>query len=248
MITAKTRQYFRIMYVLGLLFAFVSFFLEWYIYQVYDSHNSLKSYWSYNPVTGWTTLFSENSTFNYTLKPKTFQIPIALTILYIIILVVSAYTVIFRDVEQYDPLEKLTFHAYANMFLLILMLFYIFAFPVFYLLPNDLYFPFLLVKDKDTELIYHYSIGPGYFAQLLSFIFVFPYAIFYYYTVTGFRSQEYSAKKKVSQYINDVQEPIDMDTLIAREQLKLKFNDESLDYLEELEEYPQQLTKRRQRI
>ena len=243
----RARQYFRILYVLGLLFAFVSFFLEWYIYQVY-SHNSLKSYWSYNPLTGWTTLFSENSTFNYTLKPNTFQIPISLTILYIIILVISAYTVIFRDVEQYEQLEKLTFYGYANMFLLLLMLFYIFAFPVFYLIPNDLYFPFLYVKDKDTELIYHYSIGPGYFAQILGFIFVFPYAIFYYYTVTGFRSQEYSAKKAVTQYIKDVQEPIDMDTLIAREQLKLKFNDESLDYLEELEKYPQKVKKRRQKI
>jgi len=241
----NTRKHFRTLFALGLLLSFVSLFLEWYIYQVYDSHHSLKSYWSYNPITGWSTVFSESSTVNNTLKPHTFNIPITLTILYIIMLAVSAYTVIFRDVEQHEKLEKLTINSYANIFLLMLMLYYIFAFPVFYLIPNDLYFPFLHVKDKEANMIYQYSIGPGYYVQIFGFICVFPYALFYYYTVNGFRSQEHSAKNAVKQYVKDVQDPVDMDKLIANEQLKLKFGDKSFDVLEELEGYHPQPIKRR---
>ena len=186
MMSDKTCKHFRILYVLGLLLSFVSLFLEWYIYQVYDSHHSLKSYWSYNPITGWSTVFSKNSTVNNALKPHTFHIPITVTVLYFIMLVVSAYTVIFQ-----------------------------------------------------------YSIGPGYCAQIFGFIFVFPYALFYYFTVTGFRSQKDSAKNAVAQYVKAVQDPVDMDKLIANEQLKLKFGDKSFDVLEELESYyPQPIKKR----
>jgi len=245
MMSDKTCRHFRILYMLGLLLSFVSLFLEWYIYQVYDSHQTLRSYWSYNPITGWSTVFSENSTINNTLKPQTFNIPITLTILYIIMLAVSAYTVIFRDVEQQEELEKLTINSYVNIFLLMLMLYYIFAFPVFYLVPNDLYFPFLYVKDKEANMVYQYSIGPGYCVQIFGFICVFPYALFYYFTVNGFRSQESSAKNAVAQYVKTVQDPVDMDKLIAREQLKLKFGDDSFDVMGELESYhPQPIKKR----
>jgi hypothetical protein len=74
---------------------------------------------------------------------------------------------------------------------------------------------------------------------------VFPYALFYYYTVNGFRSQEHSAKNAVAQYLKAVQDPVDMDKLIANEQLKLKFGDDSFDVMGELESYhPQPIKKR----
>ncbi len=234
MTTASLPKQFRVLYILGIILCFISLFLEWYIYQVYDSSNRLQSYWTYNPLTGWTTIFSKSSSVNNSLRPETIEIPITLTFLYIFMLALSAFSVIFRDVEKYPRLEQLIVHAYGNIFLLLLMLFYIFAFPVFYLIPNNLYFPFLHVKDNDANLIYQYSIGPGYCAHLLGFILVAPYALFYYTTVMKFQSQKDTAQSMVNQFIKTIQEPLDLDKLIAKEQLKLKLGDVPLNTTEEL--------------
>jgi hypothetical protein len=234
---SNTHKQFRILYGVGLILSFVSLFIEWYIYEVYDSNNHLKSYWSYNPITGWTTVFSEKSTVNNALKPNTFHMPIMMTIIYIFVLAISAYTVLFRDIEQYEKLEKLMIHAYSNLFLIMLMLYYIFVFPVFYLIPNDLYFPFVYIKDKDTGLVYRYSIGPGYWAQIIGFMCVVPYAFFYYFTVSGFQSEEHSAKDVVAQFVEQIQDLVDMDALIAKEKLKLKFGNDFLDPPVEPESY-----------
>jgi hypothetical protein len=156
----------------------------------------------------------------------------------------SAYTVLLRDVEQYQEIEKLSIHAYANMFLLLLMAYYIVGFPVFHLIPHDLYFPFLNVKDKDAGLIYKYSIGPGYVLNLFGFICITPYTMFYYTTVMSFSTRKQSGDQVITSYIQKVQDPIDLDKLIANEQLKLKFNDPSFNVLEEMEVRQKPLKRR----
>jgi hypothetical protein len=168
-----------------------------------------------------------------------------MSIIYILVLAISAYTVLFRDVEQYEKLEKLMIHAYANLFLIVLMLYYIFVFPVFYLIPNDLYFPFVYIKDKDMDLVYQYSIGPGYWAQIIGFMCAFPYAVFYYFTVSGFQSEEHSVKDVVSKFVDQIQDLVDMDALIAKEKLKLKFGNDYLDSPVEPESYQSVPIKRR---
>ena len=125
------------------------------------------------------------------------------------------------------------------------MLFYLFAFPVFYLIPNNLYFPFLHVKYNDTNLTHHYSIGPGYCAQLLGFILVVPYALFYYTTIMRFQSQKDNAQTTVSQYIKTIEDPVDMDKLIAKEELKLKLGDIISNTTEKIENNEEPLLKRR---
>ena len=150
------------------------------------------------------------------------------------VLPVTTFSVILRDVEKYSRLEQLTFYAYSNILLLILMLFYIFAFPVFYLIPNNLYFPFVHIKDNDSDLTYQYSIGPGYAVQIIGFILVFPYALFYFTTIMRFQSQKVTAQTKVDKYLKTIEESVDMDKLIAKEKLKLKLGDFSLNPAEEL--------------
>ena len=242
------RKKFRIVYLIGLLLLFTSLFLEWYIFQAYDSSKKLVAYWSYNPITGWSTMLSEGSTLNYALKPHAFHMPIAITGLYIIMLFVSAYTVLFKDVEQEEEIQKLNPYAYANLFLLMLILFFVVVFPVFYLIPNDLYFPFLYVKDKDLDVVYHYWIGPGYAIQVIGFIMVFPYAMFYYNTVLKFKSKESSAKDFVERYLQSVQERLDLDKMIANEQLKVKYDDVSFERFEDLEIPHNKPKKKRRRV
>ena len=54
---------------------------------------------------------------------------------------------------------------------------------------------------------------------------IFPYILFYYSTINNFKSEKQSPKNVIQRYIQHVQEPLDLDSLIAKEELKLKFND-----------------------
>lgn len=242
---SNIKKKFKILFVMGLVLLFASLFLEWYVFQVYNTNHTLIAYWSYSPLTGWSTIFSEDSTFNYMVKPEDIQMPLVLTGLFIVILVISAFSALFKDVERHHEFEKLYSYAYVNLFLIALNLYYIFAFPVFYLLPKELYFPFLLIKDKELEVTYYYSIGPGYFLQIIGFIMIFPYTTFYYNTIVSFKSKAQSPDKIIKKYTQYVQERLDLDKLIANEQLKLKFIDNPLDVKEDFEYKYKKAVKRR---
>lgn len=238
---------FRLAFQIGLCFLFISLFLDWYIFQTYDSNDNLISHWTFNPITGWNTLLYNNSTENYLFKPQNIHIPIELIVLYIIVLLLSAYSMLFKDVEQNTVIEKLIFYAYIHFFLLALVGFFIFMFPMFYLLPSRLYFPFLRVKDKDLNITYFHSIGPGYCLQIIGFILIFPYIIFYYRTVIKFKSVQYTSKKLINKYLQEVQEVVDFDQLIANERIKLKFEDDGFIELESSKIY-QNKAKKKKRV
>ena len=244
---SNVKKKFKILFILGLALLFASLFLEWYVFHVYNSNHTLIAYWSYNPLTGWSTIFSGNSTFNNLAKPEEIEMPLILTGLFMVILVISAFSVLFKDIESQNDLDRLYPYAYVNLFLIALNLFYIFAFPVFYLLPNKLYFPFLLIKDKELNITYYYSIGPGYLLQILGFIMIFPYCTFYYQTITRFKSKQHSPSKVIKKYVEHVQESLDLDKLIANEELKLKFIDNPLDVKEDLDLSYKKAFKRRAR-
>ena len=221
--TVKTK--FKVIYLIGLILLFTSLFLEWYSFQAYTSDNKLIGFWSYNLFTEWSTMISGDQHFNNKIKPNNLSIPIEISILFIFSIIASGYSVLFKDLEQNVELDKLYPYAYLNFLLISLNLYYIFVFPIFYLLPNKLYFPFLLVKDRESGVDYYYSIGPGYVLQIIGFIMIFPYILFYYFTINSFKSEQQSPKNVIQRYIQQVQEPLDLDSLIAKEELKLKFND-----------------------
>jgi len=223
MMTAKNK--FKFLFILGLMLLFTSLFLEWYSFRAYTSNNTLIAYWSFNLFTEWSTVISGEQHFNKQVKPNNISIPIEISILFIFSILASGFSVLFKDLEQNTELDKLYPYAYLNFLLISLNIYYIFAFPIFYLLPNKLYFPFLLVKDRESGVNYYYSIGPGYVLQIIGFILIFPYTLFYYHTINTFKSEQQSPKKVIQRYIQHIQEPLDLDSLIAKEELKLKFND-----------------------
>ncbi len=51
--------------------------------------------------------------------------------------------------------------------------------------------------------------------------------------ILTFKSKEHSPEKYIKRYVQQVQEPLDLDKLIAKEELSLKFDDDFT--LEELE-------------
>jgi len=225
----KVKTKFRVFYLIGLLLQLSSFFLDWYYFQVYTNDKRLISYWSYNIIFEWSSLFSDNHTFNQSVRPENLSVPIEMSIISVIAIMLSGYSILFKDPETTEELEKLYPYAYLNFFVLCLNLYYIVVFPIMFLFPNKLYFPFLLVKDPETKLIYSYGIGPGYILQIIAFMLIFPYALFYYQTINTFRLKKHSAEIFVEKYIQQIQEPLDVDKLIAKEESKLKFDDLSTE-------------------
>ena len=204
--TLKTK--FKYLYLAGWLLLFTSLFLEWYTFQVYSSGNRVLASWNYSLFTEWTTAISSSNSYNAKVRPSNLGVSFPVLVVFIGVLFLSLYSVLFKDIET-PEISRLSNYAKLNLCLLGLNIYYIFVFPMFYLLPQKLYFPYLLVKDPGSELTYFYSIGPGYVLQIIGFVMIFPYLMFYYQTVNRFDSQAKSPANLVQNYLHQVQEPLD---------------------------------------
>jgi len=214
----------RAAFLVGLIFLFFSLFLEWYCFQMFNLDNELIVSWNYNLFLGWTTPFPGNFTLNGAMKPESTAIPFIINILFISSIILSSYVVLFKDVNHAIKVKDYSKYAYINGFALLMVYFYIIIAPVIYLIPYELYFPLLNIRNYDAGFVFLYTIGPGYILQLISFPLIFPYSIFYYRTVTIFRQEEHTPEKIVNNVINSAQEPLDLDKFIAEEELKQKFD------------------------
>ncbi len=221
----KIIQNFRIIVLGCLIILFLSIFFNWYSFQVHSIDNEILVSWNYHIFTEWTTPISSDSSLNDALRPDSLRIPLAINILYLIMIILSGYVVLFKDFEQADSLSSHNYNRYILGFLLFLNFFYIIFFPIMYLFPQDLYFPFLQIVDYDAKIKISCAIGPGYLMQLIAFPLICPYIIFYYRTITNFEHERKSVKKNLDKVIERVQEPLDIDKLIAQEELKQQFSD-----------------------
>ena len=213
---------FKTLFFVGLLLLFFSFFLDWYSYQIYDSTGLVVS-WNYNLFDDWSTPLSNTSeySFDLTMRPENGLIPITITILLISTIIVSAYHVVFESIDEKTSLgAKNIFFAYMNGFLLILNFCYVVVFPVMYLQPQNLHFPLVFIEDYTDGLTYMYAFGAGYVLQLISFVLIFPYSVFYFKTIRTFGQEKKIPDRIISKIIQDNQEPLDLDRYIAEEQLK----------------------------
>jgi hypothetical protein len=210
------------LFVIGLLLGFVSVFLDWYYLQGISDSGETVVYWIYNVLFDWSTPFSEGAFFNETYQPKNATMPVAIIIVFLITLLVSTYSVLFHDVERGDKLLKIRKFNFVNLSLVTLFGFFILVFPLFFLLPNGLYYPYLLFYDYNLKITFYYSIGPGYFIQFISFSCTFPYALFNHSVITTFEKEQSSVEKTINRYISSVREELDLDKLIAKEEFELE--------------------------
>jgi len=215
--------------MVGLGLLFLSLFLDWYTFQIYNLDKELVVSWQYNLFREWITPVSESSGLNESLRPPNLMIPLSITILFIVAIVLSGYIIIFKNFERASSLNGYSLYAYILLFLLLLVLTYIIIYPIMYLIPQELYFPFLQVTDYDAQLMYLYSIGPGYCSLLISFPLIFPYIAFYYKTITNFGYKDKTPEKQMQALIEKVQEPLDIDRMLAQEELKQQFSSEEGD-------------------
>ncbi|MHA1488982.1 MAG: hypothetical protein ACTSRI_04935 [Promethearchaeota archaeon] len=217
----KLKDQFRSSCLAGVILIFASFFLDFYQFQAFDEEQKLLVSWRFNILTGWYTTFSDSVILNALVKPNGFQIPLLISTLTIAVSILVAFGILFKDVEKSG--QKGSFlYSYANFFLITLIGYYLFVFPIFYLFPNDLYYPFLAVKETGLKAAFYYSIGLGYVLQAIAFVLVVPYSVFYYKTITQFGAEIRSPGKIVKKSVESYQEPLNLNKLIAEEEFKLK--------------------------
>ena len=220
--TINFRSGYKIIFVIGLLFGFASVFLDWYYFQGVNDAGQTVIYWVYSALFDWSTVFSQGAVINEFYEPKNTSIPIAIVIAFLVVIFLSAYSVLFLDAERKDNLPKLKNFGFVNLFLVTLIGFFVLIYPLFFLLPNGLYYPFLEYYNYELEITLSYSLGPGYFFQLISFACTFPYAMFNHSVINTFEKEQSSVENKINQYISNTREKLDLDKLIAREELKLE--------------------------
>ena len=208
-------QWFKGLFLIGLILIFLSFFLEWYSFKTYFG-NEITVSWGYNLFYGWRSpLFS---VFNETERPIDFSIPFFINFILIGIIIISGYVVFFMSIEKASSLEKYKIYAYINGTLLLLVSCYILLFPIMYLLQNGLYFPLFYMINPDSGLTTIYSVGLGYILQLFSFPLLFPYSLFYIRTIMVYDQEEDTVEKRVSKIVDRYQEPLELDRFIAEEE------------------------------
>ena len=215
----RMKKAFKGFYLIGLLLLFASLFLEWYYVDISNFDKQIISSWYYNVFTEWSTNFEVQNTVNYLFKPNNLEISLIIILVFIGSLIISLYIITFRDIDTPEDLEKSKNLYYVLFLLLVLNGFFLFVFPVVYLMGGELYFPFMMVKNADLGVIYTYTIGPGYYLQMFGFVLIFPYSIFYYQTVIQFETTKRNPAKVAEDHIERVSEKVDLDRFIAEEKI-----------------------------
>ncbi|MFX1345781.1 MAG: hypothetical protein ACFFBC_15560 [Promethearchaeota archaeon] len=221
----KMVSYQKLMLILGVILLFVSLFLEWYSFQVVDLNNELIASWSYNLFFEWTTEFPSGITVNEEYRPLNLRVPFYFNILFIITLVLSVGVIISRDNHESKTLTNTRYYSYIFGFLLIFTIFYVVLFPSFYLYPNKLYFPVVVNVDSELGITKNYSIGTGYILQLIGFILIFPYSLFYILSSSTQERSRHLPEIQIEKIIGEIQEPVDIDEYIAEEELLINKED-----------------------
>jgi len=225
----KLKKSYKKICLLGLIFLFASLFFNWYYFQVQDPSQNIIASWYYNIFLDWNTDLSNSFNNSIKLGGLSFRTELLfINILFVIMIIISAYVILFKDIDSDNDLQKLQKFSYVNFALLIFNGFYIFVFPIYYLYSNNMYFPFLVYVDTSINYSYLYCVGEGYILQLIAFFMIFPYSVFYYRTLINFEMEMHSPEKTINGYIKKMNKPLDLETLITKERTKIMLNSEKL--------------------
>jgi len=216
-VSLKIRFYFRMVFLVGVMLLFLSLFLDWYTFQVYDVNHEIIASWSYNIFFEWSTDFPRGITTNENNRPVNLNVPLFINLLFAVMMILTVYVVLFKTISP-SRKTSLKGYSYPLLFLLVLNGFYTVVFPIIYLFPNKLYFPVLVIQDSELNTTIDYSISFGYILQLCGFVLIVPYVLYYYYATVEFERLELMPEVRIKKYIECIQEPLDLDKFIAEEE------------------------------
>ncbi|TXT61057.1 MAG: membrane protein of unknown function [Promethearchaeota archaeon] len=215
----KIENLYRFAFILGAISILFSIFLDYYFIQIYDSSGLLILELKYNPIFGWRGYSNELNMNLFKFLDVSENPAIIFIIVYIPTIIISMFSVLFKDFQTAQQLSELNFYSYINLFLTALTFFIIFVFPVSFLLDSNLYFPFLIVNEVDCMI--KYSIDLGYIILLTSFLLIFPYSIVYYIGCHKYQIKNEKKQRSDEIFIKNEHEKINFDKLIAEESGKL---------------------------
>lgn len=219
---SKAVVYSKLGFLAGAILLFISLFLEWYTFQVFDETGTLIASWTYTIFFEWDTPFLAGNPTNEGYRPLDLDVPLIITILFIIVLIAAVFVLLLKDIDSTSSATELRRYSYIPLFLVILTTFYIVVFPIMYLLPNELYFPVLTNIDSELNYSLSYSISFGYILQLCGFVLIFSYALYYYITVAELEKRDNTPHVQIEKIITHVQEKLDLDKYIAEEVEELR--------------------------
>ncbi|MFX1572785.1 MAG: hypothetical protein ACFFB0_08550 [Promethearchaeota archaeon] len=206
---------FKKCFIIGLILFLASLFLDWYSFYIYGAFHEVIVTGHFSMVFGWSIHTTQPN-----ILTDQYEIPEAffIAIISIIIIILAFYDVLFRDIDTDKNHDRIIFSSWITICIWSLIFINLFAFPLLFFIPRDLNFPFAYYEDLQTHSLHFCAIGPGYIAQIIAFVLITPYASFHYQTIRRFDKKE----KTVEQTILNAQEPLDLDKLLAEEEVKLK--------------------------
>jgi len=229
----------------GLALAFLSLFLEWYHYEV-KSTGDLIAQWSFQLLIGWQTSFRAGINSNEDLMPASSMEAFIMSILLMAIIVMCIFGVLLKDVETTNSVEKSKPYLYLNVFLAILLGYFISVLPCTFLFPRNLYVPFMLAEDLQEGTTSFYCLGPAYLMQATAFFMVFPKVIMSVITINTFRAEQEEPDRIIDQKLATAREEITLDKFIAELSSKVG-NQKSKDSDIIFEQFQQQRQRRKYR-
>ncbi|MBY9007899.1 MAG: hypothetical protein KGD63_14250 [Candidatus Lokiarchaeota archaeon] len=218
----KTQIIFKITFIIGIALSFLSLFFDYYNYKGYNETGELVLSWNLSFIFNWTTSLDETS-YNDVLRPQNLGIPIEIHIIFIVLLIVSIFIILFKDIIGAKDFKNLQPYVYILFALVLFLGFYIFIIPIFYLINNKLLFPIITYPNEDIGIIFHYSINFGYLLEFISFILIFPYVALYFYIIQNYEITQDDFEKKLKEILIKENEPFDIDKFIAEEYIKTQF-------------------------
>ena len=114
--------YFKMIFLAGTILLIVSFFVEWYSFQIVQNGVIIVS-WSYNIFFEWSTDLPLDFLSNEIMRPNNLEVSYILNILFLGILSFTVYTVLFQDLEQTEDVSSLKRYSLGFVCLIILLLF-----------------------------------------------------------------------------------------------------------------------------
>jgi len=209
---------FKKCFVIGLILFLASLFLEWYSFYIYGNSHELIVQGHFSMIFGWTIKTTQPNTLANLYTQYEIPESFFIAIISIVIILVAIYEVLFKDIDTDTKHEGIILSSWIIICAWALLILYFFILPFLFFIPKDLSFPFAYYEDLQTHSVHFCAIGPGYIAQIIAFILITPYAAFHYQTIRRFEKEE----KTVEMTILKFQEPLDLDKLLAEEEVKLK--------------------------
>ncbi|MHA1285317.1 MAG: hypothetical protein ACTSQP_22680 [Promethearchaeota archaeon] len=213
----------KIIYIIGLFCEIISLFLDWYSIEIRNNSSQLVLKVNYSMFFNWIKS-NESISNNFITLPNIEAFSQLIILIFLIILFLSFLLFLILNIGKKNRTLKLQNYSLGLIIIPTFTIIILIYFPIFYLIPHELYFPFIVKQDLELNLIMFYSIGPGYILQAFSFIFMFPYSMLIIRIVEIFSGGGKVIDEKIEKFLNENQNRLDIDALIAEEEFQIEKN------------------------